>query len=106
MDAWGWGGPARISAWEALMWRSDADLRTRSSGVLLEVLDSTPDWDRLLGAHERVTRVIPRLRDRVVEPALAVSTPVWTEDTRFDLSYHVQRLRLPEPGAIAQLLEL
>ena len=49
-----WGGPADMSAWEALMWRAEADPRTRSTGVLLEILDGEPDWDRLVAAHDRV----------------------------------------------------
>ncbi|HEY1974075.1 MAG TPA: wax ester/triacylglycerol synthase domain-containing protein [Pseudonocardia sp.] len=106
LDPWGWGGAAQMSAWEALMWRAEGDLRTRSSGVLLELLDTAPDWNRLRDAHERATHVIPRLRDRVVEPALPVTTPVWTEDTNFDLDYHLQRSRLPEPGSMRQLLDL
>ena len=57
-----WGGTAAMSAWEALMWRAEADPRTRSTGVLLEILDREPDWDRLVAAHDRVSRQIPRLR--------------------------------------------
>jgi len=106
VEAWGWGGPARMSAWESLMWRSDGDPRTRSAGLLLELLDSAPDWERLLRAHDRATQVIPRLRERVVEPTVPVTTPAWTTDTRFDLSYHVQRVRLPAPGSMRELLEL
>jgi WS/DGAT/MGAT family acyltransferase len=105
-DAWGWGGSARMSAWESLMWRADGDLRTRSSGLVLEMLDSAPDWERLRSAHERATQIIPRLRERVVEPTLPVTTPVWTNDANFDLAYHVQRVRLPAPGSTTQLLEL
>ena len=55
-----WGGPADMSAWEALMWRAEADPRTRSTGVLLEILDREPDWDRLVAAHDRVSQQIPR----------------------------------------------
>src|SRR5260370_1378585 len=36
-----------MSAWEALMWRAEADPRTRSTGGLLEGLHREPDWDRL-----------------------------------------------------------
>jgi diacylglycerol O-acyltransferase / wax synthase len=105
-DGAAWGGGARMSAAEALMWRAEGDPRTRSSGVVLEVLDSAPDWDRFRAAHERATRAIPRLRDRVVQPLLPVAAPTWTEDTHFDLDYHVQRVRLPEPGTQRQLLDL
>ena len=105
LDGRDWGGPPRMNASEALMWRAEGDLRTRSSGLLLELLDTAPDWDRFLAAHDRATRAIPRLRDRVVEPLLPVVPPTWVPDTRFDLSYHVQRIRLPEPGTPRQLLD-
>jgi WS/DGAT/MGAT family acyltransferase len=106
VDGQAWGGAARMSPAEALMWRAEGDPRTRSSGVLLEVLDSVPEWDRFLAAHAHATRAIPRLRDRVVEPLLPVVAPTWTEDRHFDLGYHVQRVRLPEPGTERQLLDL
>lgn len=105
-DGQAWGGPARMSASEAVMWRAEGDLRTRSSGLLLEILDSVPDWERFRSAHGRAVQAIPRLRDRVVEPLLPVVAPTWTPDENFDLSYHVQRMRLPAPGSMADLLEL
>lgn len=101
-----WGGPAEMSAWEAVMWRAEGDLRTRSTGVLLEILESEPDWDRLLAAHERITRRVPRLRERVVEPLLPLVSPVWAPDPHFDLAYHVQHLQLPAPGSERRLLDL
>src|SRR6266581_3313883 len=101
-----WGGPADMSAWEALMWRAEADPRTRSTGVLLEVLDREPDWDRLVAAHDRVSQQIPRLRERAVEPLLPLFPPAWSPDPHFDLGYHLQRVRLPGPGTMRQLLDL
>jgi len=101
-----WGGPADMSAWEALMWRAEADPRTRSTGVLLEILDGEPDWARLVAAHDRVSRQIPRLRERAVEPLLPMVPPAWSPDPHFDLGYHLQRVRLPEPGTMRQLLDL
>lgn len=106
MDGRAWGGPARMRPSDAVMWRAEGDLRTRSSGCLLEILDSAPDWDRFRRAHDRATAAIPRLRERVVVPLLPVVTPTWTRDTEFDLDYHVQRIRLPEPGSMRQLLDI
>jgi diacylglycerol O-acyltransferase / wax synthase len=102
----GWGGPADMSAWEALMWRAEADPRTRSTGMLLEILDKAPDWDRMVAAHQRVILQIPRLRERAVEPLLPLFPPAWSPDPHFDLGYHLQRVRLPEPGTMRQLLDL
>jgi diacylglycerol O-acyltransferase / wax synthase len=95
-----WGGPADLSAWEALMWRAEGDYRTRSSGVVIELLDREPDWDRLVAAHERLTMRIPRLRERVVEPPLPVVAPAWSPDPHFDLAYHLQRQELPKGGSL------
>lgn len=98
-----WGGPADMSAWEAVMWRAEGDHRTRSAGVVVEILDTEPDWDRLVAAHDRWTQRIPRLRERVVAPSLPVVTPAWSPDPHFDLGYHLQHVRLPEGAALDDL---
>ena len=87
------------------MWRAEsADPRLRVNVSLLELLDPPPDWDRLLGAHEWASRMVPRMRQRVVEPTLALGTPAWVTDPDFDLSQHVHRVRLPAPGSMRQLV--
>ena len=68
------------------------------------ILDTTPDWERFYAAHEWGARLIPRVRQRVVEPALPVGPPAWVEDEAFDLDYHVRRVQLPRPGGMAELL--
>jgi WS/DGAT/MGAT family acyltransferase len=94
-----------MSDWEAVMWRTEADPRTRSSGALLEILDSEPDWDRLVSAHERVVQIVPRLRDRVVEPILPLVPPAWSPDKEFNLEHHLHRVRLAGPGDMRELLD-
>jgi diacylglycerol O-acyltransferase len=98
-----WGGAATLSAWEAVMWRAEGLHQTRSTGVLIELLDREPDWDRLVRAHDRLTSAIPRMRERIVEPPVPIIAPVWSPDPHFDLSYHLQRVRLPGDGSTAEL---
>lgn len=98
-----WGGGQDLSAWETLMWRTRGDYRTRSTGVIVELLDTEPDWDRLVAAHDRFTRRVPRLRERVVEPVLSLVAPAWSPDPHFDLEYHLQRVRLAGDGLMAEL---
>ena len=105
-DKEAWGGPAEMSAWEALMWRAESDPRTRSTGMLLEILDQAPEWNRFVAAHERTVQEIPRLRDRVVVPPVPLVQPVWSPDPEFDLDHHVRTLELPSPGSHRQLLDL
>ena len=35
-----------------------------------------------------------------------IANPVWVDDERFDISYHMRRSALPRPGSQAQLEEL
>lgn len=109
-EAWAiagsWGATREMSEFEALMWRLERDARLRSTMLGLYVLDVVPDWDRLSAAHEWASRLIPRFRQRVVEPPLGLGVPAWVTDPGFDLGYHVRRVRLPEPGSFDQALRL
>src|SRR5215469_15368986 len=102
-----WGASPRMNPLETAMWRAEsADPRLRVTVSLLELLAPAPDWDRLLAAHEWASRMVPRMRQRVLEPALALGTPAWVTDGDFDLSRHVHRIRLPGPGTMRQLLDI
>ena len=102
-----WGADSQMNPLEVAMWRAEsADPRLRVNVSLLELLDPAPDWPRLLAAHEWASRMVPRMRQRVVEPALALGTPTWVTDADFDLSRHVHRIQLPPPGSMRQLLDL
>jgi HAD superfamily hydrolase (TIGR01490 family) len=102
-----WGVSAHMNPLETAMWRAEsADPRLRVNVSLLELLDPAPDWDRLLAAHEWASRMVPRMRQRVVEPAMALGTPAWVTAGDFDLSWHVHRVKLPAPGSLRQLLDV
>jgi WS/DGAT/MGAT family acyltransferase len=89
-----------------LMYRGEMNPRSRSSMMSVEILDRVPDWERLRSDLDRASRVVLRLRQRVVEPALPIAPAQWVVDPNFDLGYHVRRVRLPEPGTLRQLLDL
>jgi len=109
-EAWAaagaWGTAREMSPFEALMWRAEHDPRLRSPMTVVDLLDRAPDWERLVAAHEWGTRLIPRARQRVVDPPLHLGAPVWAIDPDFDLQYHLRRARLPPPGTLAQVLEV
>ena len=46
----GWGGPAEMSAFEAVMWLAEVDPRLRSTIVSVMELDRVPDWERFKAA--------------------------------------------------------
>jgi diacylglycerol O-acyltransferase / wax synthase len=69
------------------------------------VFDSEPALTRAMVAERIGERIhlVPRLRHRLEEPPLGLANPVWTDDTGFDLDWHVRQLSLPAPGADAEL---
>lgn len=89
---------------EAAAWRAEtAEPGRRANVALLELLDAAPDWDRLVAAHEWASRMVPRMRQRAVEPPLRLGNPTWVVDDRFALDQHLGRLRLPTPSPRALL---
>jgi diacylglycerol O-acyltransferase / wax synthase len=88
-----------------LLFRGEQEPRSRSGMLSISLLDVVPDFERLRMTYERASRVVLRLRQRVVVPALPIGAPQWIVDPDFDLSFHVRRTRLPEPGTIRQLLD-
>ena len=49
---------------------------------------------------------VPRYRQRLITVPGRLANPVWVDDVRFDLAFHVRRSGLPRPGTMEQLREL
>jgi diacylglycerol O-acyltransferase / wax synthase len=96
----------QMSDADALMWTIEKDPTLRSTVVTVLTLDRNPDWDALVERVDHGSRLIPRLRQRVVTPLLRVGPPSWSADPHFDLSYHLRRVRAPEPGSFDCVLDL
>jgi len=50
--------------------------------------------------------LIPRFRKKIQRVPLDAGEPVWVDDERFDIAYHVRLTALPAPGTRDQLLAL
>jgi len=50
--------------------------------------------------------LIPRFRKRLMHVPAELGRPIWIDDDRFDIGYHVRLTALPAPGTRAQLLTL
>lgn len=101
-----WRSPSEMNALETLFWRAENHPGMRSNMLGVFVLDRCPDWERLVARHEWSTRIVPRLRHRVLEPPLRLGRPFWVADQTFDVRNHVRRVRLSAPGTTRQLLDL
>jgi diacylglycerol O-acyltransferase len=100
------GLPTELSAFDVLMHAGEANPRTRSGLLGVQILDTAPDWERFLAVFENASRRVLRLRQKVVVPTLPTAAPRWVVDPDFNLTFHVRRVRVPEPGTLRELLDL
>lgn len=86
-------------------WNMEQDPALRSTIVSVLVLDTEPDWDRLVRMLDRGTRVVPVFRHVVAPAPLGLAPPRWETDSDFDLSWHLRRVALPPPADHSTVLE-
>lgn len=94
----------RLGASDSVLWDIEKDPVLRSTITAVALLDRVPDWERLQRRLHHGSHLVPRLRQRVVVPPLRVGAPRWVDDHRFDLDYHLRRVRAPEAPAGADPL--
>ena len=97
----------RMAAFDAVMFGVEHDPVLRSTIVALIVLDSEPDVDVGTARVERMTRLVPKLRQVVSGTTASLLPPRWETDPNFDLSYHLRRYRVePEDGSLRPALRI
>jgi WS/DGAT/MGAT family acyltransferase len=89
----------RMSDADALMWTIEKDPLLRSTITTVMVFDRPIDRERLRRRLDRVSRVVPRLRQRVRGHTFSLAPPRWDVDPYFDLDYHVRFACVPSPTA-------
>jgi len=98
--------PDELSPLDYLLFRGESQPATRSAFLDVEILDRQADWTVLREALDRASRVVIRMRQKVVTPPLPITLPRWVVDPDFNLDYHLRRVALPAPGTLRQLLDL
>src|SRR5450759_2532222 len=63
------------------------------------------DYEHLVSLISNRISVVPRYRQCVREVPGRLANPVWVDDENFDVTYHVRRSALPQPGSDDQLQE-
>jgi diacylglycerol O-acyltransferase / wax synthase len=62
-----------------------------------------PSYPQLREHIESRLHLVPRYRQKLVYPKLEMGRPLWVDDPRFNLEYHVRHTALPIPGSEEQL---
>ncbi len=76
------------------------------SAMIFDPPEGGFDFDGLLRHIAARIAFVPRFRQRVRQVPGRLANPVWVDDERFDIGYHVRRSALPRPGTEGQLREL
>jgi len=97
---------SRMSDSDALMWNIEKDPILRSTITAVALLDRAPDRDVLQRKVDRGSRLIPRMRQRVVGNPYSLAPPRWEVDPHFELRYHLRFLHAGGRGTLRDVLDL
>jgi diacylglycerol O-acyltransferase len=85
----------------------DEDKNTSMAIASIAVLEGpAPSQKEVLTLLERRLPLVPRYRQKLRTVPFRLARPVWVDDPDFDLSYHIRRTALPDPGGDEQLAAL
>ena len=62
-----------------------------------------PPYEDLRAHIESRLHLVPRYRQKLAYPRFQMGRPMWVDDPRFNLDYHVRHTALPSPGTVEQL---
>lgn len=98
----------RMNPLDAMFLADDSGREPRqvASLAIVEKPEQPLTYDRLLSTLEKRIDLVPRYRQVAMRVPGAISTPMWADDSEFDLSLHVRRSALPKPGSMDALREL
>jgi len=96
----------RMSPNDALMWSIEKDPLLRSTIIMVMVLESAPDRARFTRRMDKVSRNIPRLRQRVIGHPFSIAPPRWEIDPNFDLHYHMRWMRATGDGTLREVFDI
>ena len=98
-------GTIQMRSTDQFTWHMERDPALRSTVIALIRLDRAPDWPTLAARIERMSRIVPGMRQRVIESPLVAGGPRWVADPYFDLYWHLRRVDAPAPHDESTLLE-
>ena len=99
-----WSHRPALDPVETMLWRSERHPAMSATNCVVILLDEEPDWERFNAAYEWGTLLVRRLRQRVLEPAVPTTRPVWVDDDDFDIDRHVHRRDLGGKGRPADVI--
>jgi WS/DGAT/MGAT family acyltransferase len=94
----------RLSALDEAFLRLESRSAHLHIGWTLMFEAAPPSCDEFRAHIASRLELLPRFRRRVVTSRW--HDPVWVDDSEFELTRHVERVRVPEPGGLAEVRQL
>jgi WS/DGAT/MGAT family acyltransferase len=93
----------RLSATDASFLSQEDQSAHMHIGAVLVFEGPPPTYDEFVEHIDARLHLVPRFRQKLATPPLQSGRPVWVDDPRLNLEYHVRHSSLPAPGDDDQL---
>jgi diacylglycerol O-acyltransferase / wax synthase len=93
----------RLSATDASFLTQENEASHMHIGGVCIFEGPPPGYDEFLEHVEARLHLVPRYRQKLAWPPLQSGKPVWVDDPRLNIEYHVRHSSLPAPGDDEQL---
>lgn len=93
-----------MTSGDSFLMHMESDPLFRSTICAVVLFDRNPGFDAVVDRFDRASRLVPFWRHRAVATPVPFTTPRWVVDEDFDLSWHVRRIRAPQPGTFETVL--
>jgi len=96
----------RLSAVDASFLAQEGRSSHMHVGAVLLFEGPPPTHEELIAHVESRLQLVPRYRQKLAFPRLEMGRPLWVDDPRLNIEYHVRHTALPSPGSIEELRAL
>ena len=93
----------RLSSVDASFLHQEGRASHMHVGAVLIFEGPPPAREDFLAQIDSRLHLVPRYRQKLAFPRFEMGRPVWIDDSRFNLGYHVRHTALPAPGGVEQL---
>jgi diacylglycerol O-acyltransferase len=93
----------RLSAIDASFLHQERRSSHMHVGAIVLMEGPVPTREEFTRHIESRLHLVPRYRQRLTPVPLGQGRPVWSDDPRFNIDYHVRHTALPSPGSMEQL---
>jgi diacylglycerol O-acyltransferase / wax synthase len=93
----------RLSAVDASFLAQEGRASHMHVGAVLLFEGPPPAYEELIAHVQSRLHLVPRYRQKLAFPRFEMGRPLWIDDPRLNIEYHVRHTALPAPGSVEEL---